>query len=151
MDAYTTALTLLSRRELSCHQLRQRLARRKFDNDEIENAVQRLVNDRTLDDRRVALAYARMEASVKGRGKRRVLQAVQRLGVDADVAQDAINEVFGELDEESLFARALERRLKGASVHDLDERARSRLVRQLVGQGFSYSHVMRALQRPSRG
>ena len=31
MDAYTTALTLLSRRELSTAQLRERLARRKFD------------------------------------------------------------------------------------------------------------------------
>ena len=61
-DSYTAALTLLSRRELSSTQLRQRLARRKFSPHEIEDVVPRLTRDGTLDDRRVALASARVEA-----------------------------------------------------------------------------------------
>jgi regulatory protein len=146
MDAYTTALTLLARRELSTRQLRDRLVRRKFDADDIQAVVERLTRDRTLDDRRVAVAFARFEASIKGRGKRRVVQAVQRLGVDSGVAEEAVDEVFEEIDEGALFERALERRLKGTAVRDLDEKSRARIVRHLVGQGFDLSRVLRALR-----
>jgi regulatory protein len=147
MDAYTTALTLLSRRELSARQLRDRLKRRNFPPDDIDATVTRLVHDRTVDDLRVARAFARMESSIKGRGKRRVLQAIQRLGIDSDTAEDAVNEVFGEIDEDALLQRALEKRLKGQAIDDLDDKARSRIIRQLVGQGFSFSSVLRALRR----
>ena len=42
MDALTTALTLLSRRELSTRQLRERLARRQFTTEQIDDVVARL-------------------------------------------------------------------------------------------------------------
>jgi regulatory protein len=144
--AYVAALHLLSRRELSARQLRERLLRRQFDAADIDAALDRLIRDRTVDDRRVARAAARMEASIKGRGKRRVLQAVQRLGVDADVAQEAVNEVFGEVDEAALLERALERRLRGQSVADLDHAGRARIARHLVARGFDLSRVLRALR-----
>ena len=146
MSCYTTALTLLSRRELSAKQLRERLARRKFAPDDIDATLGRLIADRTVDDRRVALAFARMEASIKGRGKRRVVQAVQRLGVSAEIAADAVREVFGDLDEDALLAAALDKRLKGRSVADLDDKARARVIRQLVGQGFSLASVLRVVR-----
>lgn len=147
MDAYTTAITLLSRRELSTRQLRDRLGRRKFSLQEIDAVVERLTRDRTVDDRRVAIASARMEAAVKGRGKRRVLQSVQRLGIAADVAQSAVDDVFGEVDEEVLLDRALDKRLKGGSPRTLDAKAKARVVRHLVAQGFAPSQVLARLRR----
>ncbi len=68
-DAYTVALTLLSARELSEAQLRTRLKRRELDADDIDAAIARLKADRTLNDRRVALAIARMESAIKHRGR----------------------------------------------------------------------------------
>ena len=78
MDCYTAALTLLSRRELSARQLRDRLARRKYAADEIDTVITRLTQDGTLDDRRVALASAHMAAIVKRRGRRRILHGPAR-------------------------------------------------------------------------
>jgi regulatory protein len=147
MDAYTAALTLLSRRELSAKQLRDRLLRRKFDADDVEAVIERLRADRTLDDRRVAVASARMEAAIKGRGRRRVLQHVQHLGVSADVAQAAVDEVFSDVDESALLERAIEKRLKGTSIPELDVRGKARLVRQLVGHGFEPSRVFARLRK----
>ena len=123
MDAYTTALTLLSRRELSTRQLRDRLTRRQFAPDDIEAAIARLTADRTLDDRRVAMASARLEAAVQRRGRRRVLQHVQQLGIDDDTAKTAVDEVFGDLDEAALLDEAVARRLRG------QDRPRSRRPR----------------------
>ena len=50
--AYVAGLTLLARRELAEAQLRTRLARRKFDEEDIDAAVARLRRERAVDDRR---------------------------------------------------------------------------------------------------
>ena len=147
MDAYTTALTLLGRRELSAKQLRERLTRRQFTVEEIEAVIDRLTRDRTLDDRRVALAAARMAATIKGRGRRRVLQYVQQQGVSSEVAAAAVSEILGDLDEDALLDRDLEKRLRGAALASLDGRGKAKLVRQLITQGFEPAAVFARLRR----
>lgn len=145
-SAYTVALTLLSARELSESQLRARLKRRKLDDDDIEAAVSRLKADRTLNDRRVAGAIARMESSIKHRGRARVIQKIRQAGIDGDTADDAVREVFQDVDENELLERALERRLRGKSPRDLDEKGRARILRALMGQGFRFDAVMKRLK-----
>jgi len=147
VDAYTAALTLLSRRELSNRQLRDRLLRRGFPEEEIDRVVDRLVRDGTLDDRRVALASARLGASIKRRGRRRVLQQVQRLGINTETAREAVDEVFSEIDESALLQAAIDRRLKGANPRELDQKATARIVRSLVGQGFDAHAVYARLRK----
>jgi regulatory protein len=152
MDAYTTALNLLARRELSIAQLRTRLARRKFEASAIEDAIARLAKDRSVDDRRVAVAAAHMEGVIRNRGRRRVLQRVQQLGVSASVAKAAVDEVFEGIDEHALLDAAIDRKLKGTDPRDLDEKAKARIVRSLVGQGFDAGQIfaqLRAKQKSS--
>ena len=145
-DAFTVALTLLSARELSETQLRARLTRRKLDPDDIDTAIARLKQDGTLDDRRVARALARMESSIKHRGRTRVIQKVRQAGIDADVADEAVSEVFEDVDEHALLERALERRLRGKAPRDLDDRNRARIVRGLMAQGFRLEAILKKLQ-----
>ena len=145
-DAYTVALTLLSARELSETQLRARLTRRKLDPDDIDTAVARLKQDGTLDDRRVARALARMESSIKHRGRARVTQKVRQAGIDADVADEAVREVFEDVDEDALLERSLERRLRGKAPRDLDQKQRARVVRGLMAQGFRLEAILKKLQ-----
>ena len=145
-DAYTLALTLLSARELSESQLRTRLKRRDLDPGDIESVIERLKADRTLDDRRVARAIARMESSIKHRGRVRVIQKIRQAGIDAGTADDAVREVFEEVDENDLLERALSRRLRGQAARDLDEKGRARIVRGLVAQGFSMGAILRRLK-----
>jgi regulatory protein len=149
-DAYTVALTLLSARELSEAQLRTRLKRREIDADDIESAIARLKADRTINDRRVALAIARMESSIKHRGRARVLQKIRQAGIDGDLAEDAVREVFEEVNEDELLDRAMERRLRGTAVADLDERGRARIARGLAGQGFSLDAIFKRLSNKRR-
>ena len=145
-DPYTTALVLLGQRELSEAQLRARLLRRGCDPDAVDTALVRLRGDRTLDDGRVARAAARLEATVRGRGPARVRQRLQALGLDAATVREAVAETFNEVDEEALLDAALARRLRGQAVETLDDRARARLVRALLGQGFSLSAVLKRMK-----
>jgi len=145
-DAYLTALTMLSRRELSEAQVRARLARREFEDDDIEAAVERLRQDGTINDRRVALAAARLESTIRHRGRSRVIQKLRTLGLDSDVAESAVNEVFEEVDEGALLDRAFARRLRGQAPKDLDDKGRARILRGLAAQGFPFDAIMKRLR-----
>ena len=145
-DAYTLALTMLSARELSEAQLRTRLRRRDIPPDEIDAALARLKADRTLDDRRVARAIGRMESAIKRRGRTRVIQKIRQAGIDEDTAADAVHEIFQDVDESALLDEALQRRLRGKLVKELDEKGRARIVRGLVGQGFKIDAVLKKLR-----
>jgi SOS response regulatory protein OraA/RecX len=146
VDAYTTALTWLARRELSVAQLRSRLARRKFAADEIDAAVSRLASDHTVDDKRVAVSAARLEGAIRNRGRRRALQRVEQLGINPGVARAAVDEVFADIDENAQLDRALDRKLKGVNPRDLDAKAAARVVRSLIGQGFEPGRIYARLR-----
>ncbi|HEY3162613.1 MAG TPA: regulatory protein RecX [Vicinamibacterales bacterium] len=143
--AYVAGLTLLARRELAEAQLRTRLARRKFDEDEIDAAVTRLRRERALDDRRTALACARTEVRLRHRGRARVVRQIEALGIARDVARDAVAEVFADIDETELLERALDRRLRrGLELNDAA--AVRRVHRYLLGQGFDPDRVAALLR-----
>ena len=134
---------MLSRRELSEVQIRTRLGRKQFDNADIDAAVERLRQDGALNDRRVALAAARLESAIRHRGRARVIQKLRTLGIAGDVVESAVNEVFEEVDENALLDRAFERRLRGQAPKDLDEKGRARIVRGLAAQGFTIGDILK--------
>jgi len=132
--AYVAGLTLLARRELAEAQVRERLARRKFEPD---------------DDRRTALACARTEVRVKRRGRARVVRQIEALGIARDIAREAVAEVFAEVDETELLRQALERRLRRGT--ELSDAATFRRVhRYLLGQGFDPERVTTLLRRRAK-
>ena len=148
MSAYLDALKMLARRELSEMQIRQRLKRREHDPEAIDAAVRRLLEERALDDARVAGAIARTETAIKRRGKLRVRRQIEQAGVLPAIARQAVDEVFGALDEEALLDAALGKRLRGRETIG-DAAEFRRLVRYLIGQGFEPDRVMAVLKKRS--
>ena len=105
-SAYVTGLKMLGRRELSEKQIRQRLARKEFPEDEIDEAVARLREERAINDRRVAEAIARSETSLRQRGKIRVRMQIERAGISKETAKAALDAVFGDIDDQALLESA---------------------------------------------
>jgi regulatory protein len=149
-SAYAAGLAMLARRELSEAQVRERLARKDFDPETIDAAVARLSDVKAIDDCRVALSLARTESAVRTRGRGYVLRRLQSIGIDAEVAREAVDEVFGAIDEAALLERALARRLRGPTARIQDQAQFRRLLNQLVRQGFPPSAVIAALKARSR-
>jgi regulatory protein len=139
---------MLARRELSEAQVRQRLARRGHDEDAIDAAVARLIEERAIDDERVAAAIARTETSVRRRGRLRVRRQIEHAGIAAPTARRAVDEVFGDIDNDAYLQASLAKRLRGRETIG-DDKAFQRLYRYLVGQGFESDQVMRALKARS--
>jgi regulatory protein len=146
--AYVAGLKMLGRRELSEAQVRERLARRGHEPDSVDAAVARLLEERAIDDVRVAEAIVRTQSSTRGRGRLRVLREVERAGIAAALARRAVDEVFGGLDPDALLEASLAKRLaKGEPV--ADEAEFRRLYRYLMGQGFEADRIIAALKARS--
>lgn len=148
--AYLRALRWLTARELSESQVRDRLADRGYTEAAIAPAIERLLHDRTIDDRRAATAVARTEARVRRHGPRRVLGKLIAMQIDRDLAKEVVRDLFGETDEEELLARALERRLRGKPERLKDPRERRSILAYLVRQGFSASAASALMRKMSR-
>ena len=146
MSAYTDALKLLARRELSEKELRDRLVDRGHSADEIDRVVKHLLETKSLDDGRVARAYARTAANVKGRGRLRVMRELTAMGIGRDVASEALAEVFADVDERALIAKALQKKMRGRPrIANAAEHAR--LYQFLMRQGFTPAGIAAALRK----
>jgi regulatory protein len=146
VSAYTDALQQLARRELSEKELRDRLIDRDHPRDEIDRVVAHLLESKALDDGRVARAYARTAADVKRRGRLRVARELNAMGIARDVATEAIAEVFADVDERALIARALQKKMRGKSrISNAAEHAR--LYQHLMRQGFTPAGIVAALRK----
>jgi regulatory protein len=145
-DAHTEGLKMLARRELSVEGVRARLQDRGYPPDEIANAIERLLESGALDDGRVARAFVRTAATVKHRGRLRVMRELIQMGIKSDVASEALGDVYGELDERSLIDDALRRKLRGRTRLN-DQQEYARIYQFLMRQGFSPAGVAAALRR----
>ena len=149
-SAYFLALRWLTARELSEGQVRERLGRRGYADDAIDPAIQRLILERTLDDRRAATAVARTEARVRRHGPRRVMGRLIAMRIDRDLATEVVRDLFGESGEQELLEQTLEKRLRGNPDRLKAPPERRKLLAYLVRQGFSASAASQLIRKRSR-
>jgi regulatory protein len=137
---------MLAGRELSVESVRARLQDRGYPPDEVAGAIERLLETGALDDGRVARTFARSAATVKHRGRLRVMRELLQMGIESGVASAALGEVYAELDERALIDDALRRKLRGRTRLN-DQREYARIYQFLMRQGFSPAGVAAALRR----
>ncbi|KKC51803.1 regulatory protein RecX [Porphyromonas gulae] len=113
----------------------------------IERLLQRLVEDRFIDEERFARAYARDKYRFNGWGPKRIaLELAKRHIPDSIIGTTLSDLEEGEDKIEDSLTRLLERKLR--SIKDTDDRNQlHKLVRWAVGRGFEYEQVMKEASR----
>jgi regulatory protein len=147
--AYVDGLHLLGRRELSVRQLRARLLDRDHPPEDVDRAIDLLLESRALDDARVAAAYVRTALKVKGRGRLRIRRELQEIGIAQEVATAALAEAFGDVDERTLIRNAIQKKTRGKKIASPADYAR--VFQYLMRQGFSPDIVTTVLRAARRG
>jgi regulatory protein len=146
--AKTLALRYLASRARTEAQIRARLGRAELDG-EADAVVAWLLRLGYLDDEAYARGRARSLVAPGRLGPRLAERRLVGAGIDRGRAKAAIAAALAEDAEaggEAGRCRALaERRARTAELASLDERARRRLARFLLGRGFSGSAVARVL------
>ncbi len=133
--AVDTALRSLRHRDLSEHELAQRLAARGFTEDDRQEAMATLRRTGLVDDRRFAELRAESLAA-RGAADALVRDALGRAGVDAEIAED----VIAELEPEAVRARRI-----------VERRGRSpKTARYLASKGFTVDAISELIANGSR-
>ena len=135
---------LCSRREYCVSDIRTKLMKElEGDAQKVETALNKLIEERYVDDLRYATAYARDKASISGWGATKIRYMLSAKGVEKDVISEALNEV-----DESKAASRLEKLLehKYKSLKD-DPQWKIKLLRFALGRGYSYDEVSDQIRR----
>lgn len=137
--ARSVAIGLLARRDYASGELRQRLERKGFGSDVIENTLAELVEERALDDARYAGNYVSYSAA-RGQGPLRIAAELKALELPSDVVEVAL---AAGPDWRALAADVRNRKFGSAAPADWPEKARQ--ARFLQYRGFSSDHIRLAL------
>jgi len=134
------AVELLAMREHSVGELRQKLQRRSYDPDVIEEVLEELQRLDYVNDDRFAEVWIRSRIRRHPEGPALLMAGLVKKGVSRSTAEDAIRQA--DINIEELLERAVEKYSRGAVDSE-------RLIRKLVRKGFSYGDVKRAVHRRS--
>lgn len=140
LSAKSVAVRLLSRREHSAFEIRDKLSKRDFDEAEIEQAISELQQGGWLSDERFAEAYIRMRQQ-KGFGPIRISIELNERGV-----KESIIETYLYADDE-IWQQILERqylkKYKDKPIEDYNDKAKR--IRFLQYRGFTLDVIYRVV------
>ncbi len=131
MSAKSVAVRLLSRREHSAFEIRDKLLKRDFDSEEIDRVIIELQQGGWLSDERFAEAYIRMR-QLKGFGPVRIAMELNERGVKEHIVDDYLH-----ADDDS-WRQTLEqqyrKKYKDKPIDDYNDKAKR--IRFLQYRGF---------------
>lgn len=134
------ALRLLQMRAHSRAELLKKLQRREYGSTVSGTVLDDLVRLGYLDDARLAHERAQCAASTKHQGRRRAYLELMRAGINADIANRALDEVYGSLDAtDSARQFALKQLPRLQRLQP--QVARRRLAGMLQRRGFTYEQI----------
>lgn len=140
--AQSIALSALSRRSMTCRQMRDKLKDKEVPPELAEEIIDYLCECGYLDDAEYARIFIIDSVKIKGRGRRRILEELRQKGISRDVAERIYDEA--EPDEESAVRRLLEQKSAGRNMQD--RRERDKVIQFLLRRGFSFDVILRVLE-----
>jgi regulatory protein len=140
--AHEAGLNLLSYRPRSEQEVRRRLGRKGFSEAAIEEAVQRLLRAKLLDDEAFARYWISNREQFRPRGEFALRQELQRKGISLRIIDGLLEDV----DEAENAYRAATKRLARWQRMDPGERER-KLSGYLARRGFSYDVIRDVWER----
>lgn len=112
---------------------------------EREGVLNKLIEQRFIDDRRYAEAYVREKSNLSGWGARKIAFQLRQKGVDKEIIDTTLSSLDSETQLEQLTAK-LERKLrttKAANNYEL----RGKLLRYGMGLGYDYEMTRSAIDK----
>ena len=112
---------------------------------EREGVLNKLIEQRFIDDRRYAEAYIREKSNLAGWGARKIAFQLRQKGIDKEIISTSLATLDSDAQLQQLTAK-LERKIrtiKAANNYEL----RGKLLRYGMGLGFDYEMTRRAIDK----
>ncbi len=141
------ALKILTDRDKTEKELRDKLAGLGYDDGAIDGAVEYVRSYGYIDDMRYAENYASYRMESKSRMQ--LAMELRRRGVDEGVIESVFDRLYDGFDESGQIIRLIEKKLKGKYPDCLenisDERKKAALFRALKSKGYSFDSIRHIL------
>jgi regulatory protein len=134
------ALKLLSFRPRSKKELKDRLKKKAFVGEVIEQTLDRLEELNLIDDQKFASMWVEEKLKYRPTGRRVLERELYLKGIEKDIIQEVLDEVYSGLDEKELALKILEKKKKQYAKLDEDV-AKRRINNLLLRRGFSYQTI----------
>lgn len=142
-DAYLQLAQLCARSEHCQHDLLEKMRKWEMTDEAQARVMERLVNERYVDDERYARAFVFDKVQYNKWGRRKVEQALWMKHIDDDIRQRALDAV-----DDSTYINILKpllkqkrRSTKAASEYELNQK----LVRFALGRGFTFDIIRQCI------
>ncbi|MBO5672565.1 MAG: RecX family transcriptional regulator [Alistipes sp.] len=144
-QALSSLMRLCARSEKSSGDAMRLMRTWRVPEEECQGVLQKLIDQRFIDDRRYAEAYTREKSSLAGWGRKKIALQLRAKGV----VREIVDEVLASLDSDEQAERLadkLQRKLrstKAASEYEL----RGKLLRYALSLGYDYDMALDAIGR----
>ena len=137
------AVLILGRRSHTKKELYDKLIKKGYSEECVEQAVSYMEEQGYINDRDYAEKFLHDAVELKKHGISRVRMDLRRKGIDDEIIEEVISEC--EFENSDTIQKILESRAKN---YDLtDKKQRDRLIGYMLRRGFSYGEVYSALRQ----
>lgn len=142
-EAYLQLAAVCAQAEHCEQEMRDKMKRWGMDIEAQNRVVERLTNERYIDNERYARAFVKDKVRYNKWGRRKVQQALWMKRIDEDIQQRVLDEID---DEEYLkvlvpLLKQKRKSIKAANDYELNQK----LVRFALGRGFDYGIIRQCL------
>jgi len=140
------ATALLSQRDYSIGQFKQKLKFKNFGESAIREIVHKYKSKGLLDDKKYASKVVSRILQEKPSGKPYLIAALRRKLIPRDLADETVDSLFQNEDAVVLAVAALQKRWRQLSQFEVEE-SRTKSYNYLSRRGFSYSAAKSAFEQ----
>lgn len=145
ISVYNYGISVLSRYFKSEYELRLKMKNKGFNPQLIDNAISILKERKYLDDERYCEMFINDKINISKHGVRKIKEALYYKGIDKEIIEEKIKSISAESEEERALLLG-EKKLLNIKEND-NRKKMSKLSNYLLGKGFEYETVNRALRK----
>ena len=142
-QALQSLMRLAARSEKSSGDALRLMQRWEVPVAERQGVLQKLIDNRFIDDRRYAEAYVREKSRLAGWGARKIAMQLRGKGIAQETIKEALTQLDGD-DTKQRLVDKLRRKLKTTKAMSQYE-LRGKLLRYALSQGFDYEQASEAV------
>lgn len=143
-QALQSLMRLCARSEKSSGDALRLMQQWQVPHTERQGVLERLVEERFIDDGRYAEAYVREKSRLSGWGARKIAMQLRQKGVSQAIIDDALRQLDSNVELPRLVDK-LRRKIR-TTKYTSDYELRGKLMRYALSLGFDYDIVQRAVE-----
>ena len=142
-EALQKLSALCARAEHSSGEMLEKMRRWQLSEDARERVLDRLIDEKFVDDERFARLFVREKIRFDRWGRRKIEQALYQKGVASDISHRVLDEVDDEayVAELKKLIAAKRRSVQAESEYEL----RAKLTKYALGRGFGYNVIRQCI------